>query len=237
MALKWVSSESLSYSPGNDGAPRKVEVMTLQDDAGNTLLTVGNDSNGNPYVTSAGSLASNATAVVLPSDSGTVSLIDHRIGDIHSTVVTLDEVAVTATNAGTGLSFGGTKILDFDAGQIYVLAAWSEGATLDGSDENNDSANVIDGSAGAQFAYGTAVATADLATTMVNIVPEMAADPMSGGAAAGRLAAAATFDGTSTAIDIYANINIDDADVGASPNDVIKVSDTLHIVWVYGGDD
>jgi len=220
--------------------------MTLQDDAGNTLLTLGNDSSGNSYVTVANDLSvtgdaditggvTSTASAALAAAASTVSITDRRMGDLHSSVITLSDVSVTVGNT-TGVSFGGTKILDFPEGQIYVLAAWAEGATFDLTDAGN--VTPIDSADGGDISYGTTVAgDGTLTGTDVDIVPSASIDPISGGAAAARLAAAATFDGTATAKDVYVNVLIDDADVGDGASDVILVSDVLHIVWVYGGDD
>lgn len=153
---------------------------------------------------------------------------------VHKTVLQLDDVSVTVGNT-TGVSFGGTKVYDMPAGRILVLGATLAAVTLDLTDAGN--ATPIDAADGGDIAFGTtAPDDGTLTGTDVNIIPSTSIDPLSGGLTGVALAASAQIDGTTTAVDVYLNLLIDDADVGDGASDVLLVSGTLTLVWVNLGD-
>lgn len=176
-----------------------------------------------------GSGASKAVAA-----ASTVLVNDAAVGDIHSTTITMNGVLVTVGNT-TGVSFGGTKLIDFPAGRIQVMGAYQSGITFGLTNAGN--LTPITSAMGGDVSFGTTAPTdGTLTGADVDIVPSASIDPISGGCAISRLAASATFDGTTTAIDVFVNVLIDDADVGDGASDVLEVSGTLVINWIFAGD-
>lgn len=95
----------------------------------------------------------------------------------------------------------------------------------------------IDSADGGDVAIGsTAPGDGTLTGTDVDLVPSTSIDPISGGITGAALAATAQFDGTTTPLDAYLNILIDDADVADGASDVLQVSGVVEIHWVLLGD-
>ncbi len=153
---------------------------------------------------------------------------------VHKTVLALTDVSVTAGNT-TGVSFGGTKVYDFPEGRILLLGATLDSLTFDLTDAGN--ATPVAAADGGDIAFGTTVAgDGTLSAADVNVIPSTSIDPISGGVTGAALAVSAQFDGTTTAVDVYVNVLVDDADVGNGASDVILVSGTLTLVWANVGD-
>ena len=158
---------------------------------------------------------------------------------IHRTTLTLTDVAVTLVdNAGT-TAYGSLKVYDMPAGAIKVLgvtASLNTAATTLG----------VDVDAAGDFGLGTVAANntaTPLATTEQNLIANTAltfADVDNLGAedtTAYTSLIAAAFDGTSTAMDVYVNFLIDDADhdVTTTPCD-LTLNGTITFTWVNLGD-
>lgn len=173
-------------------------------------------------------------------DSGTVGVAGTGVvatetgGLVRKTVLTMTGVSVTVANT-TGVSFGGTKIYDFPAGRILVLGAIMRGITFDLTDAGN--VTPIDAANGGDVSVGsTAPTDGTLTDTDVDLVPSTSIDPISAGITGAALAASAQFNGTSTPLDAFLNILIDDADVADGASDVLLVSGVVEIHWVLLGD-
>lgn len=163
-----------------------------------------------------------------------VTQSEQGFGAFKQTVLTIAGLPVTVGNT-TGVSFGGTKIFTFPEGRIYVLGSTIKTVTFGLTNAGN--ATPIDGVDGGDFSLGTTVAgDGTLTGTDVDILPATGIDPISDGVAGATLAAAAFFDGTGTAKDIYFNILIDDADVEDATSDVLEVSAISTITWISLGD-
>jgi hypothetical protein len=142
--------------------------------------------------------------------------------DMVTTVISLTNVVLTATD---GSDEGESqKILDFDAGAVSVILSVQNGTTVVSAGATN-------------FYYlsvGTAAAGDDatLTGTEANVIPSTTIDTTSGTVLTNDfdaiLAAAAIFDGTSTAIDLYLNMAI--ADTNMSANVTNTLTGTLTIV-------
>lgn len=175
----------------------------------------------NTSTTASGTAANGAVA----SESGTI---------VRKTVLTLDDVSVTVGNT-TGVSFGGTKIYDFPAGRILILGVTIDDVTFDLTDAGN--VTPIAGTHGGDIAIGTTAPTdGTLTNEDVNLLPSTSIDPISGGVGGAALAASAQIDGTTTALDAFFNILIDDADVADGASDVLLVNGTVTIHWINLGD-
>jgi len=163
----------------------------------------------------------------------TITADETIFGPIKQTILTLSNFLVTVANT-TGASFGGGKIYDFPEGRILVLGVTANlGFVWTGED--------IVATGSGDYSLGTTVTIdATLSGTDVNLLPSTAmTDPFVGGVGAatgGALAASAHFDGTTTAVDAYLNLIIDDADVSDGASDVVKCSGTVRITWVQLGD-
>lgn len=179
----------------------------------------------NPLITESGNGALAGTGVAVSEQGG---------GPIHQTVFTLTDMPLAVSLAN---KFGSQKIYDFPEGRIQIIGVVANvkfGVTSNRAATINDNAAL-------KFAIGSAAASnATLATTMVDLLPKtsktldglVAAYTTLVGAA---LAAQATFDGTTTALDAYFNVGFETAtDVDA--DGTMKVSGTVTITWINLGD-
>jgi len=152
--------------------------------------------------------------------------------EVFKTVLTLASTPVTVANT-TGSSFGGVKLYDFPVGRILI-----HGVTANLSFNWAGTGIVATGSG--DFSMGTAVtADATLDGTNVDLLPSTGLlDPFVAGVGTGKgaLAASAHFDGTTTAIDAFLNLIIDDADVSDEDSSIVLVSGSVTITWTNLGD-
>lgn len=165
---------------------------------------------------------------------GTVTARELGDGTIHQTVLKLDSVPQTVVN---GTEYQGTKIYDFPEGRIYVISCV---ATLQQT-TTSVLASTLNASSTGAIGLGTVTASATtLATTMVDLLPSTAFTSsatinVAGTAVSAPLAAAAVFDGTTTAKDMYLNTafaTTTDVDADATQT----ISGTITITWVFLGD-
>ncbi len=145
------------------------------------------------------------------------------------TLLLLDAVPVTVANT-TGASFGSQKLYTFPLGRIAV-----DGCTAK-FDIITFGSTIASGGSGDYSIGSTATADATLSSTDVNILPSSPmVDPFTvrtGASAAGTALAAVTqLDGTSTAIDVYLNVIIDDADVSDGGSDTATFTGAILITW------
>lgn len=150
------------------------------------------------------------------------------------TTLTLDNVAQTVVN---GTEYQGTKIYDFPECRMYVVGAV---ATLQ-QKTTSALASTLNASSTGAIGLGTATASATtLATSMQDIIPTTAFTSsatvnVAGTAVSAVLAAAAFFDGTGTAKDLYLNTayaTTGDVDADATQT----ISGTVVITWQNLGD-
>lgn len=185
-------------------------------------VPVGLASVGSPSAGNIGTLASGVT------------MRDDANGAYHTTVLTLSDLLVPVADAN---AYGGTKLGIFPQGRIYVtgvIARLTWGA-------NGVRASTINNSSTIDWAMGTVTASnVVLSSTMVNLAPAVDEAAVGDDAAYGAetssvLAAAAFFDGTATAIDIFLNAAFSDAtDIDA--DGVLKAAGMIQITWQYLGD-
>jgi hypothetical protein len=178
-----------------------------------------------------------AMAGVTVGTAGTGSAITDVVGNTRTVKIVGTDVSITVGNT-TGVSFGGTKVFDFPAGYIAIHGAvLTTGVSLDLTDAGN--VTPIAGTHGGDFAFGTTVAgDGTLTGTDVDIIPSTSHDPLSGTVAANLAAdVAAPFDGSSTAVAIFINYLIDDADVANGASDVILASFELWVTYTLLGDN
>lgn len=155
-----------------------------------------------------------------------------KAGVVRQTTLYLTDMEIDVANT-TGVSFGGTKIFTFPEGRILVLGVTATVGSciwIDGTLE-------IPQTAGGDFSIGTTKPTdGTLTGTDVDLLPSTSIDPLSAGITGAALAASAQFDGTTTAVPVWANLLIDDADVGDGASDKMGITGSVVITWVNLGD-
>ena len=155
----------------------------------------------------------------------TVTAKHIQLGPFCVTTLTLDNVAQTITN--TSAEYAGTKIYDFPAGRISILGVT---ATLQQKTTSATATTIAAGATGS-IALGTATASnTSLTSTMVDLLPATAYTSsttinVAGTAVSAALAAAAQFDGTGTAKDMFLNTAI----ATGSANGTQTISGTIVI--------
>jgi hypothetical protein len=166
--------------------------------------------------------------------SGSVSIRREQYGPLFVTTLTLANVAQSITN---GTEYQSTKIFTFPEGRINVLGCL---ATLQQKTTSAVDTTLNASSTGA-IALGTAAASnVSLTGTMVDLLPSTAFTSsatinVAGTAVSAALAAAAQFDGTSTAKDMYLNTafaTTTDVDGNATQT----ISGTIRFTYLWLGD-
>lgn len=150
-------------------------------------------------------------------------------GGVYRTQLVFTDTLIPVTDA---LAYAGLKVFDFPLGRVNVRGGRASllwGVTTARAGTINDSASLT-------WGVGTAAASnIVLATTMVNIIPITtkvlaAATTAYNTASAQNGAAAATYDGTATAIDAYLNVAFaTNTDIDA--DGTLKVSGTIDLAW------
>lgn len=154
-------------------------------------------------------------------------------GPVRCTVFTFDDMTVTMTDEAGVVLYGGQKLYDFPNGVIKFIGAVAD---LDLLGTGNVAAS-WDG----DFGVGTTTAGNNnaLATTEQNVIPTTATPQASTAkvtTANGFSTATedASVDGTSTAVGLYLNFLVDDADHNGGG--ITVTSGTLKVYWILMGD-
>lgn len=179
-------------------------------------------------------------SAVTPASFGSASIATavaaHSFPLVQRTVLTLTDVPlVTAGNAGGSETnaWGSVKVYDFPEGRILVHGVMANGIAV------TPDTNAIPTGGNGNISLGSVSAsTNDLASTMVNLLPATALDNISAtNAVNNALAASAQLDGTSTAVDLYVNLGVDDDNwlIGAASG-TNTVSGTITVIWSNLGD-
>lgn len=169
--------------------------------------------------------------------AGKCTAVEYGDGVLHKTVLTL---TLSGTNdldlAGDADCSAGIKVYDFPAGRIHLL-----GATVDASVVVNDAFNastndVFHVSVGS--VDGTQAANGDLTGTEADLIPKTTLDTVSNTTLTlpwkTALAAAAQFDGTTTALDVFVNAAV--ANASTTKAVTVAVTGTLTMTWLNLGD-
>jgi len=174
-----------------------------------------------------------ANAVTVPTNIADYVTVAHW-GDraVRETRVTIEDlpVVVDGTGADTTNGFGSVKILAFPEGRVLVHGVVGQLVVTPGDG--------LDEADGANWSLGTAAAIATTgavvqATTRVDILPSTAIDPITNVVGAA-LSAAAQFDGTTTAKDVYYNLQVDAGDISALVTNT--VSGYVNLIYSLIGD-
>lgn len=157
-----------------------------------------------------------------------------QLDNLFITTLTLDNVPQTVTN---GTEYQSTQIYDFPAGRIHVL-----GCTASIKQKTTSTiASTINSGVTMAFALGTVAASnVSLTSTMVDLLPSTNLTTsttinVAGSAVGAALAAAAQFDGTSTAKDMYLNTGFGTT-TDIDGNGTQTLSGTVTITWINLGD-
>lgn len=163
--------------------------------------------------------------------TGVLANEDGIAGAIQQTTLKFTNATVTVANT-TGASFGSQKVYDFPQGRILILGGRAN-FTFNWAGQD------IGATGSGDFSLGTtATADATLGTTDVDIMASSAMlDPFVAGigTGTGNLVKTTEFDGTETAIDMFLNIIIDDADVADAASDVVTINGTITFSWINYG--
>lgn len=153
-------------------------------------------------------------------------------GHFRTVVLTFADVAVPLVDEATVVAYGGLKVLDFAEGAVAILGGVGNLALT------KSSAGVTatwDGDIG----VGTVTASnnATLASTEQNIIPTTPTPQAVSSATTGDCVStgAVYLDGTTTPVDVYLNILVDDADhdVTTTPcNIIVNGTLTIHYLWL-----
>lgn len=155
------------------------------------------------------------------------------------TTFVLDAVSMALVDEAGVIAYTGQKLYDFPAGNILILGATADLVV------RKSSAGVID-AFDAIFGVGRVTASNNntLASTEQDIIPSTAMAQATGVGAAAvapakgiNVAAIAPFDGTGTAIPLFLNFLVTDADhdVTTTPANLL-VTGTVEVTWVNLGD-
>jgi hypothetical protein len=166
--------------------------------------------------------------------TGSISVKNVQFGPFCQTTLTLNNVPQAIVN---GTEYQSTKIYDLPDGRIHVVGCV---ATLQ-QKTTSALASTLNASVTGAMALGTAAASnVSLTGTMVDLLPSTAFTSsatinVAGTAVSAALAAAAAFDGTTTAKDVYLNTafaTTTDVDGNATQT----ISGTITLTWINLGD-
>lgn len=192
--------------------------------------------------TAAVTLSNLSTSVVANLGAGSavenVSVEEQGNGILQRTILRLSSLPVSVVSVTTGAGVGGSKIYDFPQGRINVLGTMADLSVVIAA---ADQADFTDATPEGDFGVGTvAPANADALGT------DATDDDFATAAALTMAAYSATvqcpseaalhFNGITTAIDMFANILIDAADIDDDTTSTVYVSGTIVITWINLGD-
>jgi len=165
-----------------------------------------------------------------------VAAVESGNGIFNKTVITFTDHAIALTDEAGVVAYGGSKVYDLPAGAILMLGAVAD------IDLTKSSAGVNadwDGDVG----VGTVTASNNntLATTEQNIIPTTATPQAVAGVTTANAQSTSTenevIDGTGTAVDVFLNFLVDDADHDVTTTACnLIVNGTLTLHWINLGD-
>jgi len=197
------------------------------------------DNNGNAVDMTdliAGSITTSSAAVVGAPNGATVAASSTVSNGLVKTVLTLTATPITIAGGASGVGEGGVKIFDMPEGQILLLGGGAS-LTVNEADANiDDDALVTLGVgtavvAGGDDALGTDATDDDI---LNGADFQLAASTATGGLISN--SSVAKFDGTGTAIDIYMNASVADADIDDDAA-ALTITGTITLYWMLLGDD
>lgn len=178
------------------------------------------------------------TTIELGTKATTTTSIEEQKPVLHKTVITLNDVSVSVSDANVG---GGTLIYTFPEGRIWIMGSIAVSVT---PTTTSTLASTLNASSTLSVGVGTVQTTTQasgtLATTQQDLVAAFAATSsatinVAGTAGNGILAASAFFDGTSTAKTAYLNVGVPTA-TDIDGNATVTFTGTVTIYWAKLGD-
>lgn len=161
----------------------------------------------------------------------TGATVQSYAGAVQKLVITLPVTSVATTDNGANGAQGGIKVYDFQEGSLVIL----------GVTHNLTLAKVgsgISATATVLSSLGSALVTQNEATltgTEADIVASNSTVLVAGaGVSKSRSSAITYLDGTTTAKDLYLNLNVDA--VGSTATDAVNVSGTITVLYANAGD-
>lgn len=159
------------------------------------------------------------------------------IGPLKKTTLTFVNVTFALTDVAATVAYSGKKIYDMPAGAILFLAAKADLALSKSSAGVN-----TDWDGDVSLGTVTASNNATLTSTEANLIPstptpQAVAGVTTADGVSTSTEAAKIIDGTATAMDVYLNLLVDDADqdvTGTPCNLIVNGTVTLH--WLNAGD-
>lgn len=170
------------------------------------------------------------------SGTGAVA-VETGFGNFKTTTITFTDTPVVLADEAGVIAYGSLKVYTCPQGYVYVQSALTNVALT----KSSAGVNVDwDG----DFGVGTAACgnDNDLTGTEQNLIPKTATPQAAAGATTMDGVSTATehaiYDGTSTALPVYVNILVDDADhdVTSTPCNLI-LNGTLVFNWIFMGDN
>lgn len=175
-----------------------------------------------PYPTGAGA------AQFVSANSTYITATEEGVGSFHKTKLVIAGLPITVGNT-TAISFGNVLLGSFPKGRIVVRETVVKDVLYGLGNAGN--ATPIAGTMGGDFALGTTGTTdSTLNSTDVNILASTSYDPFSTAVSAIGIINAA-FDGRTTAVPLYFNAIVDDADVADGASDILEIGATIWITW------
>ncbi len=222
-----------------DGIGRTIPTVDIRGNEGAVKATsVSVGASGSEVAITATPAQMNSVGTNVGAAAGTgVTATETGFGRHKTTVLTLVNTPVPLTDEAGVVAYGGLKLYDFPQGYVYIQSAVSDLAiTKSSAGVNAD----WDGDIG--FGTTTAGNNNALAVTEQDIIPTTATPQAVAGATTGDAVSTATehaiLDGTTTAVDLFVNLLVDDADhnVGATACNLI-LNGTVTINWIFMGDN
>lgn len=161
-----------------------------------------------------------------------VAGVENGNGVMHKTTLTLTAASITVTDSGgANGGSGGLKIYDFPEGVLVRGGCVANLTTLAGAGGIADGGAVV-------LALGSATAGANdtLTSTEADFVASYAGTLTAGAGVFTKYGepSATSLDGHATAVDLYINMAVPDADISAS--DTLQVDGTVTCTWWTSGD-
>ena len=210
-----VANQDLTAILGSGGAP----TVAIQSSKGIAVRADAGDAGSLVYVTSDGGttwrLSSEAaSAEVTANGTGVVATSETMVA--RQLKLTLTNTPLVLADEAGVVAYGALKIADMPAGAMLIL-----GAVLD--------LDLTKSSAGVNADWD-----GDIAST---VTPQASGGATTGNAYSATLESGNVFDGTSSAVDVYLNILVDDADhnVSGTPCNII-CNGTLKLSYILLGD-
>lgn len=228
------ATDDISINGGSAGS-----ILNFGTNAHGNVINVGTDNSLKDTINIGSALDDIIAGGTPGAEAGAgVAAAERCIGAICQTVFTFTNASITLTDPGGAAAYGGLKIYDFPAGYLLALGAVAD-LTLTEASATIDAA--FDGDISLGTTVGEATATLHNPVTEDNWVPTVATTQAVASVAAADFQSTVTeqvyHDGHSTAIDIYLNVEIDDADITTGGADAVVANGTLTITWINLGDN